>query len=136
MKGAIFSLVNYSFVKVNLDLENIPSECVFGLNFKPSGVYDENSGVYMLSLVFNAKCKEKNIDAVNVKLQATYKFQENLKFENIPSYFFANSIAIVFPYIRAFVSTVTLQANVAPIMLPTLNISTLGSKLSSNTVVK
>lgn len=48
--------------------------------------------------------------------------------------FYANSIAIVFPYIRAFISTVTLQANlVSPILLPTMNLTSLGERLMNNT---
>lgn len=42
-------------------------------------------------------------------------------------------MAILFPYIRAFVSTVTLQANVMPILLPTVNLSSLESRLRENT---
>lgn len=51
----------------------------------------------------------------------------------MPSYFYRNSIAIVFPYIRAFISTVTLQANIPPIILPTMNLTSLEIPLKQNT---
>lgn len=135
MKEAIFTLKEYSITKATLNLEDIPTECTFDLDFSPFGVYDENSGQYTLSLIFKAKC-DNDVEAVNVKIQAIYKFKDILRFNEIPSYFYSNSIAIIFPYIRAFVSTITLQANVAPIMLPTLNISALEDVLKNNTIVK
>lgn len=53
----------------------------------------------------------------------------------IPNYFYANSLAIIFPYIRAFVSTITLQSNMHPIVLPTVNLMGLSEKLKRNTDV-
>lgn len=56
-----------------------------------------------------------------------------MELKDIPDFFYANSIAIIFPYIRAFVSTLTLQANIPPIVLPTLNLSQLRTILRDNT---
>lgn len=38
-------------------------------------------------------------------------------------FFEKNAIAILFPYLRALVSTYTVNANVAPILLPAMNIN-------------
>lgn len=38
-------------------------------------------------------------------------------------FFEKNAIAILFPYLRAIVSTYTVNANVAPILLPAMNIN-------------
>ncbi|HLO91987.1 MAG TPA: hypothetical protein VK172_12560 [Lentimicrobium sp.] len=70
---------------------------------------------------------------IKIDCVATYRFQEKLNFQDIPPYFYQNSIAILFPYVRAFVSTVTLQANIGPILLPTMNLSELESPLRDNT---
>lgn len=135
MKKAIFSLIDYSIVKAILNLEDIPTECTFELDFSPSGIYEQKEGRYNLFLVFKAKCNN-NIEAVNIQVKAIYQFKESLDINEIPSYFYSNSIAIIFPYVRAFVSTITLQANVTPILLPTLNISALEDVLKNNTTVK
>ena len=37
--------------------------------------------------------------------------------------FEANAIAILFPYIRAIISTYTANANVAPVIIPPMNIN-------------
>ena len=135
MKEAAFSVIDYSIIKAMLNLEDIPTECTFELDFSPSGIYNQNDGQYTLFLIFKAEYGN-NIKAVNIKLKAIYQFKENLSFNEIPSYFYSNSIAIIFPYIRAFVSTITLQANIPPIVLPTLNISALEHVLKSHTIVK
>lgn len=135
MKEAVFSLIDYSIIKAVLNLEDIPTECTFDLDFSPSGLYQQDERRYILLLIFKAKYGN-NVEAINIKVKAIYQFKENLSINEIPPYFYSNSIAIIFPYIRAFVSTITLQANIAPIVLPTLNISALESVLKSNTTVK
>ncbi|CAM4366664.1 hypothetical protein AQBE111736_13510 [Aquirufa beregesia] len=42
-------------------------------------------------------------------------------------------MAILFPYLRAFISLVTLQINIPPLILPTLNLSSLEADLRKNT---
>lgn len=138
MKQAVFSLKNYSVVNVMLDLENIPPQCIFDLKIEPSGIYFQRERQYVLNLVFKASYKKENTDfeVINIKLKAVFSFGDMVQTDNIPPYFYANSIAIIFPYVRAFVSTITLQANVAPIMIPTLNVSLLEHELRRNTVLK
>jgi len=135
MKQAVFSLKNYSVVNVMLDLENIPPQCIFDLKIEPSGIYFQRERQYVLTLVFKASYKKENTDfeVINIKLKAVFSFGDMVQADNIPPYFYANSIAIIFP---AFVSTITLQANVAPIMIPTLNVSLLEHELRRNTVLK
>lgn len=44
---------------------------------------------------------------------------------NDPERFKANAIAIMYPYIRAIVSTYTASANVTPLILPAINVNKL-----------
>lgn len=71
---------------------------------------------------------------MSVVCNATFMFKDEISFEDIPPYFFANSIVIIFPYVRAFVSTVSLQSNRPAIVLPTMNLSSLQDELKNNTV--
>ena len=66
---------------------------------------------------------------------AIFKFSSAIQIEEIPSYFYRNAIAIVFPYIRAFISTLTLQANTRLLKLGLMNLSALEKPLKENTVV-
>lgn len=138
MNQAFFSLQNYVFDKVSIDLSKLQKDSSLSLDITPSGIYREAIGEYELSFVFTAFQgeNEKN-EIVSVRCKATYKFQQPISFDSFPKMFYANSIAILFPYVRAFVSTVTLQANILPpIIIPTLNLTSLESRLSANTVVE
>ncbi|MBI9054415.1 MAG: protein-export chaperone SecB [Bacteroidales bacterium] len=58
---------------------------------------------------------------------------ENLQNKNIESYFYLNAPAILFPYIRAYVTSLTSLSGLNPITLPTLNLESLKNKLKENT---
>lgn len=50
------------------------------------------------------------------------------------NYFIKNAPAIVFPYIRAYISNLTTQSGLFTIQLPTLNLSGLADKLKENII--
>lgn len=134
MNKAAFSLEGYKFDQVELNLENVKSDTAFLVDFEPSGVYKEDEKLYILKFVFKAmKDEAEESPIVRIRCIAEFKFEGVASLENIPSFFYLNSIAILFPYVRAFVSTLTLQANIKPILLPTLNLSSLQETLKNNT---
>ena len=77
--------------------------------------------------MFSAKIA--NVEVISVNCQAEFMFESARTLEDIPDYFYANSIAILFP------STVSLQANIPPIIIPTLNLSPLKDYLKANTII-
>jgi preprotein translocase subunit SecB len=80
---------------------------------------------------------EKNPENIIFEVTSISRFRfDNLdSFESIPPYFYKNAIAIVFPYLRAFMSTLTLQANTRLIRLNLMNLSNLEQPLKDNTVI-
>lgn len=132
MNKAIFSLEDYRFEKVFIDFTRKQSDQI-EIGFSPSGTFHSESATFTLNFSFIAHNNDINTPFIKINCLATYKFQEKLNFQDIPPYFYQNSIAILFPYVRAFVSTVTLQANIGPILLPTMNLSELESPLRENT---
>lgn len=135
MERASFRLVDYHFDKIVLDLGNLKPNSEFNIDFIPEGKYYLSTNKYLLEFTFKANIDSSESDNILIHCVAEYEFQNVSNKEEIPSFFYANSIAILFPYIRAFVSTVTLQANVKPLMLPTMNLSSLNSDLANNTTV-
>lgn len=131
MEKAQFKLDNFVFNKAELDFTKRKSgELV--LKFTPNGRFLFANKNYELNLLFTASDPDGD-DVVSVNCLATFSFQNVIELKDIPDFFYANSIAIIFPYIRAFVSTLTLQANIPPIVLPTLNLSQLRTILRDNT---
>jgi preprotein translocase subunit SecB len=133
MKEASFRLEGYRFEKVNMDLSANPGQ--IGINIVPSGVYNPSNGQYDLSFVFQALRQTDNQAFITILCKARFVFREPVLLEEIPDYFYLNSIAILFPYVRAFVSIITLQANINPLMLPTMNLASLQETLKKNTNV-
>lgn len=133
-KEVAFRLVNYKFTKATLNFD-IPKDAEFVIDFKPSGKLKEIKGTYDLSFDTIVKCEETDTIIVEVSCIAQFSFKNEIKFEEIPDFFYPNSLAILFPYIRAFVSTLSLQANSSPMILPTVNLMGLTEKLRDNTSV-
>jgi preprotein translocase subunit SecB len=68
------------------------------------------------------------IDAV-----ANYTFESEIGIDNLSKFFYVNAPALLFPYIRAYISTLTNLSGFEPINLPTLNMTRLGEDLKNNT---
>ena len=106
------------------------------LKFDTSGTYDQKKGVYDLAFTLTVYDKEVANYILKTTLVATFKFNSILKLEELPTYFYRNCIAIVYPYVRAFASNISLQANTgAMILLPTMNLSSLEKDLRDHTKV-
>ena len=136
MQKAAFSIVNYQFDKVTIDLNNHKSK-ELSLSFNTSGLYINEDSIYELTFivaVFNIEHKENPF--VMVQCKGVFKFDSVSNLNEIPDFFYKNSIAILFPYVRAYVSLVTTQANIPGVILPTLNLSNLEEELRKNTSQK
>lgn len=133
---AAFQIEGFYFDQVRINHSN-QENTKLGIDFKPSGIFHTSASLYKLNLEFKAINKENDTENELVKLTmvALFKFENVTTKEEIPDYFYRNAIAIVFPYIRAFVSNITLQANSKVIILPTMNLSNLEKPLKENTVV-
>lgn len=136
---AAFQLTDYYFSKVTLDSALIINNDI-NISFDLSGVFslseDNKISNYKLTFETLAKCKDSKSPFITVECIADFSFEGVSSLETIPDYFYQNSIAILFPYIRAYVSLVTNQANIKPIILPTLNLTKLSAPLKENTTVQ
>lgn len=84
---------------------------------------DENNA--LVNLVF--KIKNENLDlpfSLEVDIEGLFHL-ENWEHPDSVSLMVTNSIAILFPYLRSLVSTVTANANISPYLIPVMNINAL-----------
>lgn len=135
-KRASFSLEKYYFSEVYIDMNHRTSEELF-VDFSPSGEFIESEKKYTLSFIFSAfsSDEEGTTPFLQVKCIGVFNFKDVNSIDDVPEFFYRNSIAILFPYIRAYTSMVTNQANFFQIMLPTLNLTSLEKPLKENTKV-
>jgi preprotein translocase subunit SecB len=135
MQKAAFSIINYQFDRVQIDLNNHKSK-ELALAFETNGLYDSETSTFLLQFVVKVANKESEAPFVEVSCKGNFKFDNVSNLEEIPDFFYRNCIAILFPYVRAYVSMVTTQANVPGIILPTLNLTNLETELRKNTTSK
>lgn len=135
IKTASFSIEQYYFDQVHIDM-NVYKGDKMDIDFQPFGVFYEKEKKFKLSFVFSAYSighKEEEMPFARIKCVGIFQLMDVETLKDIPEFFYRNSIAILFPYLRAYVSIVTVQANIKPIILPTLNLSSLEKPLKENT---
>jgi len=132
-KKASFSFVSFKVPRFSFDDNNHKGEQL-KLGFMPKGHFVSKSGEFELSIKFVAsENMESDKPVLELNAIAVFKFDSSIPFSEIPEFFYNNSIAIMFPYIRAFVSTLTLQANTKLLKLGLMNLTGLEEQLKSNT---
>lgn len=129
-KAATFTLKSYRFLQVSMDFET-QEGATLSVFFDPNGEYCKATGEYKLRLITRVSSEEKEF--ISTTLQVVFGFTEPIELSEIPDFFYPNCMAIVFPYVRSFLSTLSLQANVPPIILPIINFSDLQGVLKRNT---
>ena len=135
MQKASFSILSYQFDKVELDLsKHIDKE--LGLSFETNGVFAQEPSQYELIFVVKLGNDELEKPFVIIQCRGVFEFENVNSLDEIPDFFYRNAIAILFPYVRAYLSLVTTQANVPGIILPILNLSDLEEGLRKNTIQK
>lgn len=131
--NAKFRLAEYRFPSFSFDASkpyDLGSE--MGLIFDPRGMYHFKTCRF--ELVIDVQIVANECPISRICCEAVFEFERGLT--EIPDYFYANSIAIIYPYIRAFCSLVTTQSNNTGIILPVLNLTSLGQTLKENTEIK
>lgn len=132
---AKFSFQNYKVSRFTYD-DTYHTDGDLRVGFSPSGKYILSKGIFELELkVLIHQKEDPNKIISEIVSLATFHFDTPVQFNEIPQYFYKNSIAIFFPYIRAFVSTLTLQANNKLLRLGLMNLSGLEVPLKENTKV-
>ncbi len=79
---------------------------------------------HKMRLQLAAKIESENkAMSVEVKAEGYFEFEKDLSDAEKEIFFNTSAPAILFPYVRAYISTLTGLSGIAPIILPTLNLS-------------
>jgi len=108
----------------------------FEINFTPRGTVNTSLNQFVLELKVNIKDVE-NAFHINLTIEAVFSYPNDANIEEYKnSYFILNAPAIIFPYIRAYISSLTALSGMPTLILQTLYLSQLGESLKSNIEVK
>ncbi len=107
------------------------------IDFNPLGNVFTKDRLFQLNLNISLdEGGDKKKPLVVVDSTAEFRFEDDvLSNGELSDYFLLNAPAIVFPYIRAYISTITIQSGLKPILLPTFNLSSLSEVLRKNITI-
>lgn len=134
IEKARFRFVEYLFKETSIKLtgEDISDDVEFGI--EPNGIFEEDNKMFILTLNVLVKDKKSSLE-VKMTVIGKFKYETNDIQELVP-YLGFNAPAIIFPYIRAYITNITALGGMSPIILPTLNMESVGKelldKISSN----
>ncbi|PIQ21307.1 MAG: protein export chaperone secb [Cytophagales bacterium CG18_big_fil_WC_8_21_14_2_50_42_9] len=102
------------------------------ISFKPRGLVFKLFNQFQLELGVEVKDKDNKI-AISILTFSTFEFDEDADIEAYKSSFFiTNAPAIIYPYIRSYIASLTAQSGLITITLPTLNLTGLAQELRGN----
>ncbi|MFC2631069.1 MAG: protein-export chaperone SecB [Porphyromonas pasteri] len=131
---ASFRLKDYRVVRseINLDIASKslllqePESLIIDIDPKGSLLDTER---HLLSLRMNVGVysEKKEVD-IKVSLVAHFEYKSTQE-DELDAYIVYNAPAIIFPYVRAYISSLTGLSGISPIILPTLKMEKFGKKL-------
>jgi len=134
MDNSIFQFKGFIVRRSLINLNEGETPQQFTINFFPVGIIEENNSVFKLKLGVKIEDKKKVLQ-IEVDAEADYFFDKEISKKQLDNFFYVNAPALLFPYIRAYISTLTNLSGIKPITLPTLNLTELGVDLKENTSV-
>lgn len=120
---AKFRFIRYEIMKSFIEIKdsnNISKELEVEFN-RSSGINEEGLK-YRLELKTSIKDKNENIN-IEVNAYGYFEFDDNIQEQERNIFFHTSAPAILFPYIRAYITSLTSLSGIDPIILPTLNLS-------------
>ena len=102
------------------------------INFNPKGTVYKSLNQFKLQLSVDIKDVDGNFN-INLVADSIFSYPEDADITSyMESFFIINVPAIIFPYIRAYISSLTALSGMPTLNLPTLNLSQVGETLKGN----
>jgi preprotein translocase subunit SecB len=124
---AKFRFLGYKIIKSYLDFNDrdIQSDSI-NLNIKPT-IIEQTEKLFRLNLDVTLGNDTSDFN-VNISIIGTFEYESDDK-ERLSKFFSLNAPAIMFPYIRAYISTITTLSGIPTMLIPTLNVSNLADEI-------
>lgn len=132
MEDSKFQFKGFHIVRTLIERTEKESSKKINLGFAPKGLLYKNDSNFQLHLDVKIEDENKSFQ-IEIDAIANYVFENKESLDNLSKFFYVNAPALLFPYIRAYISTLTNLSGFEPINLPTLNMTRLGEDLRKNT---
>jgi preprotein translocase subunit SecB len=105
------------------------------INFNPKGTVYKSLNQFNLQLFVDIKDVDGHFN-INLVTESIFSYPEDADIQAYTnSFFIVNAPAIIFPYIRAYISSLTALSGMPTLNLPTLNLSQVGENLKGNIAI-
>ncbi|MFY8189287.1 MAG: protein-export chaperone SecB [Flavobacterium sp.] len=101
----------------------------YNLNLKPNGILNNESKQFQLALDLEIVDKDEE-SLLNVEIIGFFKYQGDI--QDIKNFLYLNAPALLYPYLRAYVSTLTTLSGLGTYTLPTMNLIGLKDDIEKN----
>lgn len=120
---ALFSFTRYWFDNIKLSSKSFKADEDISVDFTPKCFFKKSQKIALLGFDFSAS--NPNSEAfLSVSCFGEFVFKDIAELKDIPDFFYANGVAILYPYLRAYVSMLTQQANFGcAVVLPLSNLA-------------
>lgn len=132
-KTSKFQFKNYKIIKSHFDIKGDNPSNTIDLKFDPRGIINKDNSCFKLQLGVFIEDENKSF-FIEIIIVADFYFDSDIIPEHLNQYFYINAPALLFPYVRAYISTLTTLSGINAINLPTLNLTALGEQLKINTI--
>jgi preprotein translocase subunit SecB len=132
MEDSKFQFKGFHIVRSLIERNEKESSKKINLDFAPKGFINKNDSTFQLHLGVRIEDENKSF-LIEINAIANFVFENKEGLDNLSKFFYVNAPALLFPYIRAYISTLTNLSGFEPINLPTLNMTRLGEDLKNNT---
>jgi len=120
-KGYEINSMHFELSKNDINNKEIKISPTFGMTVEDCGK-DE----YKVQLTFSLKASDENPLPFNIDVTMTGDFELCMEEENDilkEALLHENTVAIMFPFLRAVIASLTTTANINPLILPVINIA-------------
>ena len=122
-KIAKFRFLGYKILKSVIEIENKEDlNQKMNVEFNGKNIIDNEDHKFNLQLDSRITNEDNSI-IIEIVILGFFEFDSNLTEAQKKSFFDTNAPAILFPYVRAYVGSLTSLSGIKPIILPTINLS-------------
>lgn len=120
---AKFRFKRYKILSSNIEIKDDDNlDGKLNVVLEQTGTEDVGMNTYQHTLVVKISNKDRSIVA-DVKITGWFEFDSEIDDKTKFIFFNSSAPAILFPYLRAYITTLTGLSGINPIILPTLNLS-------------
>ena len=130
---SIFQFLGYKIIKSHIDLSDVEdNELNVAIDLK--GTINKIRSTFDLVLDVTINNKTNTI-LIDICALGNFSFPKEKEINDLSNYFYMNAPALLFPYIRAYIATLTNLSGIDAINLETLNLTQYGKILEQQTTI-